>query len=182
MALGATVYKIELQIADMDRNCYQTHSLVVARHPSETDERLMVRVLAFALNATETLAFGKGLSTEDEPDLCDRDYTGRLSCWIDVGLPSERDIRKACGRADAVKVYVYGGRSVAVWWKQNQDLLARCRNLSVIEIPLEASRAMADLAQRTMRIQCTVQDGAIWLADDETSVEIQPVSLRMPSD
>lgn len=182
MALGATVYKIELQIADMDRNHYQTHSLVVARHPSETDERLMVRVLAFALNATETLAFGKGLSTEDEPDLCDRDYTGRLACWIDVGLPSERDIRKACGRADAVKVYVYGGRSVAVWWKQNQQLLARCRNLSVIEIPVEASRAMADLAQRSMRVQCTVQDGAIWLADDNNSVEIQPILLRMPSD
>lgn len=182
MALGATVYKIELQIADMDRNHYQTHSLVVARHPSETDERLMVRVLAFALNATETLAFGKGLSTEDEPDLCDRDYTGRLACWIDVGLPSERDIRKACGRADAVKVYVYGGRSVAVWWKQNQHLLARCRNLSVIEIPVEASRAIVDLAQRSMRVQCTVQDGAIWLADDNNSVEIQPIVLRMPSD
>ena len=182
MALGATVYKIELQIADMDRNYYHTHSLVVARHPSETDERLMVRVLAFALNATETLAFGKGLSTEDEPDLCDRDYTGRLACWIDVGLPSEREIRKACGRADRVKIYAYGGRSVAVWWKQNQDALVRCRNLQVIEIPSDASRAMAGLAQRSMRLQCTVQDGAIWLAGDATSVEIAPVSRRLPAD
>ena len=178
MAFGATVFKVELQIADMDRSHYQTHALVVARHPSETDERLMVRILAFALNASETLAFGKGLSAEDEADLYDRDLTGRVSCWIDVGLPSDRDIRKACGRADEVKVYVYGGRSVAVWWKQNQDVLERCRNLSIVEVPLDASRALAALAQRTMRLQCTVQDGVIWVGDDKTSVEIEPVFLR----
>lgn len=178
MALGATVFKADLQVADMDRNHYQTHSLVLARHPSETDERLMVRVLAFALNASETLAFGRGLSAEDEADLYDRDLTGRVGSWIDVGLPAERDIRKACGRADEVKVYAYGGRSVAVWWKQNQAALARCRNLSVVELPLEATRALAQLAQRSMRLQCTVQDGTIWLGDESTSVEIQPVVLR----
>jgi len=182
MALGATVFKVELQVSDMDRSHYQTYALVVARHPSETDERLMVRVLAFALNASETLAFGKGLSAEDEADLVDRDLTGRIRCWIDVGLPSERDVRKACGRADAVKVYAYGGRSVAVWWKQNQEALVRCKNASVIEIPTDASRALAALAQRAMRLQCTIQDGTIWFADDKTSVEIQPVTLGTRTD
>lgn len=178
MALGATVFKVELQVSDMDRSHYQTYALVLARHPSETDERLMVRLLAFALNASETLVFGKGLSTEDEADLYDRDLTGAIACWIDVGLPPERDVRKACGRAEDVKIYAYGGRSVAVWWKQNLAAFERCRNLSVIEVPLEASRALAALTQRTMRLQCTVQDGTIWIGDDRASLEIQPMLLK----
>jgi uncharacterized protein YaeQ len=182
MALGATVFKVELHIADMDRGYYQAHSLVLARHPSETDERLMVRLLAFALNASETLSFGKGLSTEDEADLHDLDLTGRVVRWIDVGLPSERAIRKACGRADHVHVYAYGGRGVAVWWKQNRSALDRCRNLAVTELPDEATRSLAELARRTMRLQCTIQDGTVWLADDEHSVEIRPLALRAQDD
>lgn len=136
----------------------------------------MVRILAFALNASETLTLAKDSAQKTKP--ISRDLAGRVSCWIDVGLPSDRDIRKACGRADEVKVYVYGGRSVAVWWKQNQDVLERCRNLSIVEVPLDASRALAALARRTMRLQCTVQDGVIWIGDDKTSVEIEPVFLR----
>lgn len=182
MALGATIFKAELQIADMDRSYYHDHALVLARHPSETDERLMVRLLAFALNASDTLAFGKGLSTEDEPDLCDTDLTGRLRTWIDVGLPSEKDIRKACSRADRVKVYAYGGRGVDVWWKQNASALQRYDKLSVIEIGADASLALASLAARTMRLQCTVQDGLVWVSDGATSIEIQPSVLKPASD
>jgi uncharacterized protein YaeQ len=182
MALGATIFKTELQIADMDRSYYHDHTLVLARHPSETDERLMVRLLAFALNANPSLAFGKGLSAEDEPDLCDTDLTGRMRLWIDVGLPADRAIRKANSRADAVKVYAYGGRSVDVWWKQNADALQRYPRLHVIEIPLAASQAITALAARTMRLQCTIQDSLVWLTDGNTSVEIQPVSLQLPGD
>jgi len=178
MALGATIFKAELQIADMDRSYYHDHSLVLARHPSETDERLMVRLLAFALNASETLAFGKGLSAEDEPDLCDTDLTGRIRTWIDVGLPAEKDIRKACSRADEMKVYAYGGRSVDVWWKQNEAALQRHDKLAVIEIPAPASQAMVELAARTMRLQCTVQDGIVWLSDGTASIELHPVMRK----
>jgi uncharacterized protein YaeQ len=98
MALKATVVKAELQVSDMDRHYYASHNLTLAQHPSETDERLMVRLLAFALNADERLEFGKGLSSDDEPDLWRRDYTGDIELWIDLGQPDESRIRKASGR------------------------------------------------------------------------------------
>jgi uncharacterized protein YaeQ len=116
MALKATIFKAELSVADIDRGVYGDHTLTIARHPSETDERMMVRLLAFALHADERLEFGRGLSAEDEPDLVRRDLTGTLEQWIDVGLPDEREVRKACGRAREVIVYAYGGRAVPLWW------------------------------------------------------------------
>ena len=116
MALKATIFKAGLQIADMGRNYYHDHALTLARHPSETSERMMVRLLAFALNASETLTFGKGLSTDDEPDLWQKDLTGAIDLWIDVGLPDEKSIRKACGRAAQVRIYSYGGRNAELWW------------------------------------------------------------------
>ena len=87
MAIKSTIFKIDLQITDLDRNYYQTHALTIARHPSETDERMIVRVIAFALHAHASLEFGKGLSAEDEPDLWRRDLTGTIEQWIEVGLP-----------------------------------------------------------------------------------------------
>lgn len=176
MAQKATIFKVELAIADIDRGYYQDHVLTLARHPSETDERMMVRLLAFALHADELLAFGRGLSTEDEPDLWLRDRTGMIRTWIDVGLPDERDVRKACGRSDAVHVLAYGGRAVDLWWAGAGDKLARQERLSVHEVPEAASRALAALAQRTMRLQCTIQEGAIWLGDGSASV---PIELRV---
>lgn len=178
MALGATIFKAELQIADMDRAYYHDHSLVLARHPSETDERMMVRLLAFCLNASDSLAFGKGLSTEDEPDLAERDLTGRMTTWIDVGLPAEKDLRKACGRADVVKVYAYGGRAIDVWWKQVAGDLARHRNLTVYALPGAATQALAALARRAMQLQCTVQEDQIWVTNGETAVEVMPEILQ----
>ena len=174
MALGATIFKADLQIADMDRGHYRDHALVLARHPSETDERMMVRLLAFALNASDSLTFGRGLSTEDEPDLVKTDLTGLTEVWIDVGLPSEKAVRKACGRASQVRVYAYGGRAVGVWWKQLAGRLDRCTNLSVIELPQSATHPLAQLARRSMKLQCTIQDGHAWLTDGEVSVEIVP--------
>ena len=129
MALKATIFKAELQIADMDRNYYHDHALTIARHPSETDERMMVRLLAFALNADEALVFGKGLSTDDEADLWRKDLTGAIELWIDVGQPDERRIRRACGRARRVIVYSYGGYGAAIWWNQVGGELARTKNL-----------------------------------------------------
>ena len=131
MALKATIFKAELQIADMDRNYYHDHTLTIARHPSETDERMMVRLLAFALHADEALAFGQGLSTDDEPDLWLKDLTGAIECWIDVGLPDEKLIRKACGRSRKVFVYPYGGRGADIWWGQSSAKLERQDNLVV---------------------------------------------------
>lgn len=176
MALGATIFKAALSVADMDRGHYAEHALVIARHPSETDERMMVRLAAFALDANDALEFGKGLSSEDEPALWRKDLTGAIELWIETGLPDEKAVRKACGRAAAVKVYAYG-RGAAVWWQHNAEALARPDNLSVYELPAAATQALAKLAQRTMQLQCTVQDGTAWITDGSSTVEITPALL-----
>lgn len=177
MALKATIYKAELQISDLDRHYYQEHSLTLARHPSETDERLMVRLLAFALYASETLAFGRGLSSEDEADLSDMDLTGSINLWIDVGLPDERDIRRACHRSKRAVVLCYGGRAADIWWQQNADKLAAHKNLTVLNLSAADSQGLATLAGRNMRLQCTVQEGQVWLGDAEHNLEMMPQRL-----
>jgi uncharacterized protein YaeQ len=179
MALKATIYKADLQIADMDRNYYQDHVLTLARHPSETDERMMVRLLAFARHAHEALTFTKGLFDTDEPDLWQKDLTGAIDLWVEVGLPDEKRILKACGRADQVVVYSYSSTS-NIWWSQIRNKLERARNLSVFNIPADTSQALAKLAQRTMQIQCTIQDGQIWLTEGETTVQIDVETIRGP--
>jgi len=176
MAQKATIFKVELQVADMDRSYYADHSLTIARHPSETDERMMVRVLAFALHASPDLAFGKGLSTDDEPDLWRRDLTGAIDLWIDVGLPDEKLLRQACGRAREVVVYAYG-RGVDLWWGRVRDPLERTRNLRVSSVPLATSLDLAKLVQRSMQVQCTIQEGHVWLGNRDATVEVVLAAL-----
>lgn len=178
MALKATIYKAELQVSDLDRHYYQEHALTLARHPSETDERLMVRLLAFALHASETLAFGRGLSTEDEADLQDIDPTGAIALWVDVGLPDERAIRRACHRSRQVVVLAYGGRGAEIWWQQNADKLAAHANLRVLMLSAAESQSLASLAGRNMRLQCTIQEGQLWLGDADRHLELAPRRLQ----
>lgn len=178
MALKATIFKAELQVSDMDRAYYASHSLTLARHPSETDERMMVRLLAFALHAHEALAFGKGLSADDEPDLWQKDLTGAIDIWIDVGLPDEKRVRKACGRAKQVYIYNYGGRVADMWWNQSRDKLERVKNLEVVNLPPDTSLALAKLAQRNMQLQCTVQEGQIWVSDKDNSVQVVLMTVK----
>ena len=178
MAIKATIFKAQLAVSDTDRGHYATHALTIARHPSETDERMMVRLAAFALNADEALEFGRGLSSEDEGDLVQKDLTGAIQLWIDVGLPDERELRKACGRSTRVIAYLYGGKGVALWWAQNGAALERCANLSVVEMPQEATRELAAWAQRNMEVSCTIQDGRLWFASGERSLDFEPVRLK----
>ncbi|MEP6604726.1 MAG: YaeQ family protein [Nitrosospira sp.] len=178
MSIRATIFKAEIKIADLDRHYYHDHVLTLARHPSETDERMMVRLIAFALHAHETLLFGNGLSACDEPDLWQKDLTGTIQLWIDVGLPDEKLIRKACGRARQVLIYTYGGRVVDRWWKQCCGKLEQTKNLTVVNLPMEATRAIAKQAQRSMHLNCIIQDGQIWLADGNESVPVEPITLK----
>jgi len=174
MAIKSTIFKVELQVTDMDRNYYQDHLLTIARHPSENDERMMVRLLAFALHAHEFLQFSKGLSTDDEPDIWQKNLSGEVETWIDLGQPDEKRIRKACGRAKKVLIYTYQQGSSAAWWQQYGDKLARFHNLSVMNIADAAVRNMGLMAKRAMRLQCTIQDGSLWLSDGEQAVEVHP--------
>lgn len=180
MALKSTIFKADLQVADLDRGHFADYTLTIARHPSETDERMMVRLLAFALQASSSLAFGRGLSTEDEADLTDIDPTGAIDNWIDVGLPDEKAIRRACNRSRRMLVLSYGGRGAEIWWQQIATKVAGLRNLTVLSLDPEGSQALGALAERTMRLQCTIQDGTVWLGGNGGDLEITPRVLQAP--
>jgi uncharacterized protein YaeQ len=180
MALNSTIYKVELQISDMDRQYYATHALTLARHPSEPEERLMVRLLAFALHADDRLEFGKGLSDEDEPALWRKAYSGEIEQWIELGQPDESRIRKACGRAREVVVINYGGNGAGIWWHKVGSALSRHRNLTVLDLPAASVAELTALLRRGMRLQCLIQDGQVQLLDEAQAVAIDPV-LRMAS-
>lgn len=180
MALKSTIFKADLQIADMDRQYYDGHTLTIARHPSETDERMMVRILAFVLHANEALAFGKGLSADDEPDLWQKDLTGAIDLWIEVGQPDDKRIMKACGRSNRVIIYSYSSMS-NIWWNQIANKVDRAKNLSVFNLPAATSQALAKLAQRNMQLQCTIQDAQIWINGDGESIQIDLTCLKAPA-
>lgn len=177
MALKATICKANLQVADMDRNYYAEHALTVARHPSETDERMMARILAFALNAHERLEFGKGLSEQDEPDLWQKDLTGLVEHWIEVGQPDDKRLLRACGRAGRVTVYAYGNRA-ELWWNPIAGKVERAKNLVVWRVPAAAVEALGKLAGRSMQLQCTVQDGQLYFSDPKETVQIELETLK----
>jgi uncharacterized protein YaeQ len=177
MALKSTIFKATLGISDLDRHYYAEHNLTLARHPSETDERLMVRLLAFALFADERLEFGKGISTTDEPALWLKDYDGTIKLWIEVGQPDERILRKAAGRADQVVLLLYGGRVADMWWTKEAPGLMRLSNLKVLRLEEEQTAALLDLAERGMQLQCTIQDGQVYFTDGPQTVLIEPRQL-----
>ncbi len=184
MALKSTIYKAQLQIADMDRQLYADHTLTLALHPSETEERMMVRLLAFALNVPHdthrgALQFARGLSDTEEPDLWQHDLTGQLVHWIEVGQPDDRRMAKACGRAERVSIFTYAS-AVPVWWAGIENKLTRLTNLSLWQLPADQSQALAGLAQRAMQCQLTIQDGHVWVSTDRTSVEVAPRLLMGP--
>lgn len=185
MALKSTIFKAELQIADMDRGHYGTHPLTLAQHPSENDERLMVRLLAYALHAQgpddeAPLSFANAMTEMDEPDLWRRNLVGEILLWIDVGQPEEKWLRKASHRSRELVLYLYG-RNASLWWSQNQAALEKLANLRVRQVPAEASAALAQRARRTMRLQCTVQDGQVWLGDEEDTVALELLELKAPA-
>lgn len=181
MALRATVYKVELQVNDLNRQVFDSFSLSLACHPSETTERMMVRLLAFAFNAGEGMAFGRGLSSEDEATLWQHDLTGALQLWVEVGLPDERLLRRASARADHVQLFTYGGRSAGVWWQHNKDALSRLHNLTVFDLDPESTESLGKLAQRNMQVQVTVQDEEIWFSSGDQTLQIRPVVLQIAS-
>ncbi len=182
MAIKATIYKAHLHVADMDRNVYADQSLTLPLQPSETEERLMVRLLAFALNLSAddrngTLQFARGMADADEPDLWHRDLTDQLLHWVEVGQPDERRLARACGRAARVTLYVYGS-AAHIWYAGIANKVSRLRNLEIWQLPAGQSQALAAMAQRSMQLQVSIQDGHVWVSDhSEHSVELQPQPL-----
>ena len=174
MAKSATIFKLELQISDLDRSYYQSHDLTIACHPSETEQRMMVRVLAFALYANDRLAFTKGLCADDEPELWDKDYSDVIQLWIDLGQPDEKRIKKALGRSKQVVIFTYAGNKSRTWWGQNQANLEKYKNLQIIHIKPEEFDALSALVSRNMNLQCTIQEGEVWLSSSELNITLNP--------
>jgi uncharacterized protein YaeQ len=181
LALKSTVFKVKLNVSDLDRNVYEDFSLAVARHPSETDARMMLRVAAFALHADANLEFGRGISTDDEPDLWRKDLTGAVELWIELGTPDPDRLRKAAGRAQQLVLYAYGERAFKVWWDKHAQALQRFENLAVYLFDDVACANLADLAAPGLSLQCTISSGELWLTTGERSLELQPQVLRLPS-
>jgi uncharacterized protein YaeQ len=171
MAANATIYKASLNIADMDRNYYAEHNFTLAKHPSETDLRLMIKLVAFMLNADEKLLFTKGISQDDEPDLWQKALDGGIKLWIDLGQPDEKRIRKACGRSEKVIIYMYQEGSALAWWKQMQNQLGRFKNLSVVYLNIDGDIEL--LAKRAMVLQCNISDFELTIIDNDNSVTVR---------
>jgi uncharacterized protein YaeQ len=165
MAMKGSIYKAELEIVDMDRNYYQTHRLTLACHPSETAERLMIRLLAFALNAGERLEFGRGIAAADEPDLWQKDLAGTIETWIELGHPDERVLARALGRSSRVIVYAYSANPDR-WWDPIKTRFEGEPKLTVFAVSAASARELARMARPTMSLQCSVQDGEAWFRDD----------------
>lgn len=178
MAQKATIYKVELSVSDMDRHYYETHKLTVAKHPSETDERLMVRILAFALNAHAQLEMTKGLSTDDEPDVWQKSLSGELELWVALGLPSEKVVRQSCGKSDQVIVYSYGGRTAEMWWEKIKNSTTRFENLQVTNFSELDTSELAKLANRAMKIQVNIQDGEVMVSIADSIVYVTPIEWK----
>ena len=178
MAQKATIYKVQLSVADMDRHYYETHNLTVAKHPSETDERLMVRILAFALNAHEQLEFTRGISTDDEPDIWQKSLSGELELWVALGLPGEKIVRQSCGRANEVIIYCYGGSPAELWWEKIKNSTTRFDNLQVTNFSKVDISELGKLASRLMTLQINIQDGDVTVGVDDNIVSITPIKWK----
>ncbi len=174
MALKATVFRAQLSIADMDRHHYANYSLTLARHPSEHDLRMMVRLLAFALNASDTLQFSRGLCVDDEPALWQKSLQGDIELWIDLGQHDEKRLRRACAMAQRVNVYTYQSRSATPWWQQMEGKLSQLEKLRVYHLEDDSAEQLTTLVARHMQLQCTIQEGTVWLSDGDTCLTLQP--------
>ncbi|WOJ95471.1 YaeQ family protein [Congregibacter brevis] len=178
MAIKATVFKIKLNVADLGRHVYEDFSLSVARHPSETDTRMMLRVAAFAMHAHKDLQFGRGISTDDEPDLWLKDLTDSIELWIELGTPDPDRLRKASGRSREVVLYAYGERALKVWWQKHESALARFENLSVYSVNDDELAALGALTSPNLALQCTISEEELLFSCEGHSVQLKPVALR----
>ena len=177
MAQKSTIYKVEISISDMDQHYYETHKLTIAKHPSETDERLMLRVLAFALNAHEHLEMTKGLSSDDEPDIWQKSLSGELELWVALGLPSEKIVRQSSGKSKQVIVYAYGS-TAEMWWDKIKNSTTRFDNLKVVNLAQSDTQNLAELANRSMKVQVNIQEGDVMLSVDDSIVYVTPVTWK----
>lgn len=172
---------MELSLADLDQHRYADYALTIAQHPSETPERVMVRVLAYAMLARDGLSFGRGLSTDEDPDLQVIDLTGAMSLAALAGLPEEKAVRQFAGRADEVFIFAYGGAKQEVWWRRSQAGLRKVSNLTVLSLESAQTEVLAGLLDRSVRLSVTVQDDEYLFSCEKGTATVNPRVLMSPS-
>ena len=182
MALKATIFKVDLSISDMDRHYYADHSLTIARHPSESDKRMMLRLIAFVFNAHEQLEFTKGLSDVDTPDLWLKNYSDEIEQWIELGQPSEQRIKKGCNQAQQMCIYCADSNAFDEWWKKEQNALNMRKNLAIFTINENTIEQLADVVTRQMQIQVTIQDGQSWFSVNDETIEVNVTTIKESTD
>ncbi|MCP4598848.1 YaeQ family protein [Neptuniibacter sp.] len=176
MALKPTIYKATLNLVDMNRDIYTTEKLTLALHPSETQTRMMVRLLAYALNYDEDIQFTKGLSTADEPDLWIVRPDGSIPSWIEVGQASADRLRKGVSRADLVKLYAYGSE-VDIWWEKHGGAISALPKTEVFSFPSEQAESLSQLCDRNMELTITISENQLFVAAGDHQVEVELMSL-----
>ena len=177
MALNATIYRYGIDLSDMNRHVYESLSVHVALHPSETVERMCARVLAYAIHYQEGLEFTKGLSTDDEPDLWVRNYSDEIEHWIELGKPDPKRLRKALGRSKQLTVYSYGGQDVDQWLDSvKKDASVRGR-ISIVRLDREALDEFSGLIERTMQLGIMIQDDVVHLSFKDQMIDFKLVNL-----
>ncbi|MFD2178214.1 YaeQ family protein [Veronia pacifica] len=174
MSLKSTIYKAHVNVADMDRNVYVDQSLTLAKHPSETEQRMMLRILGWCLFADENLQFTKGLCVDSEPELWKKTYCDTVELWIELGLPDEKRIKRACSLSSRVVLLTYNDNASSVWKKQSLNKLYPFANLTVINVQDEILDAAANEVERTMSIQATIEDELVWFSIGDKVISIKP--------
>ncbi len=177
MALKPTIYKAQVSLADSDQNCFEELTLTIAKHPSETIERMTTRLLAFCINNARGLEFTKGLSTADEPDIWQHADNGEIEHWVELGQPEEPRLRKACGKAKRVSVYSFG-KSADTWWKLNSEAIGALPRMQVWKFSWPEVEAASKLMNRTMKLGLSIVGGTLYLDDGTDSVTLEPVLLH----
>ncbi len=178
MGSKVNILRVNLNISDIDRNYYQEHKFTIAHQPPETGIYIIARILAFTLNAHERLEYTKGTDTKHEPAIWQKDLTGAIELWIEIGEADEKRIRKACARSKHVTIYTYKEGSSAIWWNLKSSKLNILKNLSVISLPAQALEDLSSMIDRTMELQCTIQDRHVWIANNDRTVEFDPKILK----
>ena len=174
MAEKATVCKANITLSDMDRHYYGDLSLTIAQHPSETAERMMVRLLSFCYRAADNLTFTRGLSSVDEPDIWLKSDDGRILEWIEVGQPAPDRLKKAQGVARQVLVFAYG-RGIDIWWKNNTAAVQALSKVKVYSFDAAELQDLTKLAAKTMNLTISITEAIAYISSAEHNIS---VSLR----
>ncbi|WP_375748562.1 YaeQ family protein [Vibrio sp. HN007] len=176
MALKPTIYKFRISLSDMNREYYDSLSLTVAQHPSENTTRMMARVLAYCLNADPDLAFTKGLSTIEEPDIWQKTPDNQVSCWIEVGEPDSERVKKASRIADKVSIYSFN-RKGDIWWQQSKSKLD-FNNVSLFQFSPDAIQQLSTMVTRTSELSVMISGNSLFVSTSSGECEVEVVTLK----